>query len=79
MKNDESSHTDDCIHPPFYAGYDACECDDGSWCQPDDFWVAEATAQLPEDAPWCRVSALAWELEAAAVAAVVRTRFEVVR
>jgi hypothetical protein len=61
-----NTHTDDCIHTPYYQGTDDCERSEGWWAQPDGGYVSEARSQLEDDAPWCRIQGLAWELAEAA-------------
>jgi hypothetical protein len=34
----------------------------GNWNQPERWYVDEAIGRLGDDAPWCRVHELAWEL-----------------
>lgn len=56
------THIDGCAQRPFR---DAdCEPDDGTaWEQPQGWYVDEATDELGDEAPWCRIRQRAWELQ----------------
>lgn len=57
------THAEDCIRPPYYSGDEECEPNIGQWCQPPDWAVTEARLLLDDDAPWCRIHEMAWEIE----------------
>lgn len=56
------THSNDCVHEPFYGGDAPCESRTGAWNQPPGSYVGEAEFEYGDDAPWCRIHARAWEL-----------------
>jgi len=50
-------HTTDCVGGP------TCGPVDGQWAQPAGWAVEQARAQMDDDAPWCQISAVAFEIE----------------
>ncbi len=58
-----TTHTDDCIHLPYYDGDEPCECNEGIWMQPQGTYLDEAKGEAEEDVKYCRLRLRAWELQ----------------
>jgi hypothetical protein len=54
-------HAEDCVADPPH--FPDCDPGLGVWNQPQSHYVDEARAELGDDAPWCQVHHLAWDLQ----------------
>ena len=61
-----ATHTDDCVHLPYYDGDEPCECNWGVWMQPQGSYFDDAKGEAIDDrTPYCRLHERAWELQLA--------------